>query len=634
MNQEKELFTENFITRKKWVSALLILLICLVASILYYRLVFVIASVEIEIEVPQKTDLRVFWTEDGGHYSEHRMARVVIYPGKASYALRLTDLRQVDSLRIDPFAYAGKAIVKAVSFRQQGIEDIELSDEQLLQSLQPVNQIDEYHLGDRGIEISSSGNDPYFEIEVQLQQKELDWGRLIRICTLICAIITIVSYWGNRLVVQFRFVPLLLFGVWLLIIAMAGISKKNAHPDEYVHMYATSYYQDNWLPPVVDNPEIRNSYSVYGVSRLNAREIFYVAAGKFEHLIEDLQLPTSLSKRLFNVILFGLIVLYTIHNRRARLVAVPLLLSSQIWYVFSYCNSDALGITVAFFAACQLVDSDSLLQRYLKGAGWGVNLAGILVTSTLIGVMFLLKKNYYPFAAFFFFCVFVKLFFTAEYYWERKQALFRFLLVTLLGLSLFGLRVGLDYQVNGVDRLEKIGALQEELAHYGYKPSTPLEEKNSSIKRMERGTSFKDLFYKLHWGEKTFQSSFGVFGYFTIAAPKQYYTLVRNCSILLCAFVFGSILVRGGLLEATTVVAALGVSLALVGVSAYLSWTVDFQPQGRYLFPVAAVLSIAYGLYDRLVNVQILSLGVMSLYILACYSFIFYGLMLIPKMAG
>jgi len=80
----------------------------------------------------------------------------------------------------------------------------------------------------------------------------------------------IVVYVCSPLVKKFDFVPILLFGIWLLVLTMAGISRENVHPDEYVHIAATSYYADNWLPPAADDPSVRNTYSVYGFSRLNS----------------------------------------------------------------------------------------------------------------------------------------------------------------------------------------------------------------------------------------------------------------------------------------------------------------------------------------------------------------------------
>jgi hypothetical protein len=622
---------DSILNRYSWLRLLFSLLVCVAVCSLYYRLVLVNGFVELDIEVTGKSDFRIFWPADDGSYSERRMARVEVYPGKTHYSFYLTDLRKIEKLRIDPFAYRGKATLRELRLSQQGLKSVVLSSERNFEGLRPLNQVEECRPLDAGMEIRSSGADPYLEMALVHEAEAMDViGSAIALCFIFIAVFLVI-YSCAGLLRQFRFVPLLLFGAWILVIVMAGISKRNVHPDEYVHMYAVSYYQDNWLPPLVEDPDIRNSYSVYGVSRLNSHEIFYFLAGKYEKLVSSFRLSQLFSKRLFNISLFGLIFFYTVRRRRARLVAVPLLLSPQLWYVFSYCNSDALAVTVAFFAACQLVDSESVLQRYLQWSGWGAGVAGFFGAVVLLGLMFLLKKNYYPFIVFFYFCFGLKIFFTEEYFWERKRAFLRLFLVSLLGLAVLGGRLGMDYYVNGPDRQEKIASLQEELARHNYKPSTPLDQKNQSIQRKNRGVSFKEMFYAYQWGEKTFQSSFGVFGYFTIAASTLYYNLVRYGSLFLLVFVFGSILLRGGWQGAILVSVATALSVALIGASAYQSWTVDFQAQGRYLFPIAGLVGIVYGQYYKRVNAELVACGVVAMYLLSCYNFIFNGLVMIPK---
>ena len=56
--------------------------------------------------------------------------------------------------------------------------------------------------------------------------------------------------------------------IFVLIISMATISRFNAHPDEYVQAEAVTYYKSHWLPPAINDPAIRNNFSVYGHSRL------------------------------------------------------------------------------------------------------------------------------------------------------------------------------------------------------------------------------------------------------------------------------------------------------------------------------------------------------------------------------
>ncbi|MBU1566549.1 MAG: hypothetical protein KJ630_13095 [Proteobacteria bacterium] len=604
---------------------------CLLACVLYFHFFVNTASVEVELTVDQKTDFKIYWAAADQLYSEKNMAAAVATPERKHYSLFLTDIGKLARLRIDTHSYTGEASLKKLVIRQEGWAPIILATTEQFGKLVPLHQIAESRVDNDGLWVLSSGEDGNFELQLVPDRLGLDLGWLLLRLAAISAIVVCVLYCASPLAVNLRFVPVLLFGVWMLIITMAGISKDNSHPDEYVHMSAINYYQDHWLPPVIDDPAIRNTFSAYGVSRLNNGEVYYLFAGKFNMFLQTFNIPEHFSLRLFNVCLFGLIVLYTIRNRYARMVALPFLVSSQIWYIFSYCASDAFALFFAFLAACELIDPKSLLHRYLKGDGWGFKLLGFVVLSILLGIIFLLKKNYLPFVVFFYLVLAVKLFFTEEFFWEKKAAILRLCLITFVGLSIFGLRVGADYFVNGFDREEKIVRLQEEMAHSWYKPGTELHKKHISLYREARGATLEEIVKIDRWFEKTFRSSFGVFGYFTISGTQVYYDLVRWSGVMLLVLFLATFVRGGGLIGSGLAFAGLGISVGLIGIALYHSWVIDFQPQGRYLFPIIPIIGILCGWNSTTMNQRLLILGLTPMFLLAMYGFIFEALMRIPR---
>ena len=604
---------------------------CLLACVLYFHFFINTASVEIELTVAQKTDFKIYWAAADKLYSEKNMAAVIATPERKHYNLFLTDINKVARLRIDTHSYAGEATLKGLVIRQEGWAPISLTTAEQFGKLVPLQEIAESRVDNDGLWVLSSGKDGNFELLLAPEKLGLDLGWLLLRLAAIAGIVFCVLHCASPLAVNLRLVPVLLFGIWLLIITMAGISKDNSHPDEYVHMSAINYYQDHWLPPILDDPSIRNTFSAYGVSRLNNGEIYYLFAGKFHKFLQTFSIPEYFSLRLFNVGLFGLIVLYTIRNRYARMVALPFLVSSQIWYLFSYCASDAFALFFAFLAAVELIDPSSLLHRYLKGDGWLAKLLGLVVLGFLLGIVFLLKKNYLPFVVFFYLVLAVKIFFTEEFFWEKKAAILRLILITFVGLSVFGLRVGADYLVNGFDREEKIVRLQEEMAHAWYKPGTELHKKHVSLYRKARGATLEKIVYVERWFEKTFRSSFGVFGYFTISGSETYYDLVRWSGVALLTIFFAAIFRGGGLVGSGLAIAALGISVGLIGIALYHSWTVDFQPQGRYLVPIIPIFGILYGWNYEAIHGRLLFFGIAPMFLLAAYGFIFEALMRIPR---
>lgn len=604
---------------------------CLLACVLYYHFFVTTASVDIQLTVVKRTDFKIYWAKAGQGYDEKNMAEVIATPDSKHYRFHLTDLGKVAQLRVDTHSYAGEATLKELVIRQEGWAPIILSTPEQFSKLVPLQQIAETRVNNDGLWVLTSGKDGNFELQFSKERLGLNYGWLALRLATIAGLVFCVLYCASPLAINLRFVPVLLFGVWILIITMAGISKENSHPDEYVHISAIKFYQDHWLPPAVDDPAIRNTFSAYGVSRLNNGEVYYLFAGKFHKFLQTFGIDEYLSVRLFNICLFGLIVLYTIRNRYARMVALPFLISSQIWYIFCYCASDAFALFFAFLAACELIDPGSLLHRYLKGDSKITKLLGFVVLGFLLGIVFLLKKNYLPFVVFFYLVLVVKIFFTAEFFWDKKQVILRLLLITLVGLSVFGLRFSADYLVNGSDFQEKIVRLEKETANTWYNPGTELNKKHVSLYRKARGTTLEHLIQIDRYFEKTYRSSFGVYGYFTIAETDVYYDLVRWSGVILLLFFFAAIFSGGGWIGSGLAVAAFAISGGLIGVALYHSWTVDFQPQGRYLFPIIPIVGILYGWNYAAINRRLLILGLTPMFLLAMYSFIFEALLRIPR---
>lgn len=610
---------------------LLAVLACVIACTAYYQFVVNTAVVDLEMSVNESSHFTLYWAADGEGYSERRIATVKTHSGKDTYSFNLTNISKVGRLRVDTHSIIGEVTLKSLAIHQEGYESIILNDPSSFSKLVPLQQIETTRVDENGLWIKSNGTDPNLELLVSARYLGIDkvwlFIRLLVIAIVTCGIVYAVA----PLIEDFAIVPVLLFGVWLLVFTMAGVSKQNVHPDEYVHIAATHYYADHWLPPVVDDPSIRDTYSVYGVSRLNNGEIYYFFSGKTYKLLQFFDLPENFAYRFFNVALFGAIFFLTIGNLYARIAALPYLVSSQIWYVFSYCGSDAFALFISFLVSWQLIDPNSLLHRYLKGGGALLRLIGLVVLPVFLGTVFILKMNYYPFVGLFYLVLGVKMFFTEEYYLGKKDALKRLILITVLGLSFLGVRMVADYTINGSDRGDKIVELQEKYGHYKYKRSTPPEDRVPTFLIKDRGVTFSELIPKYHWDIQTFQSSFGVFGYFTITSPQQYYFIVKWFGSALLLFILISSFTRGGILGAGITGVVCSCSVILILASLHRSWTADFQPQGRYLFPIIPMFAICLGHNIKAINRRVLILLVGIMCMLGVYSFIFQGLLKIPK---
>jgi len=254
------------------------------------------------------------------------------------------------------------------------------------------------------------------------------------------------------------------FFVLALIMTMAVISRPNMHPDELVHMAAASYYQDNhWLPPAADDPAIETTYSEHGVSRLNSLEIVYVLAGKFLRVFSFLPLEHFVILRIFNISLFALLLVLCLKQPAFRLICLPLFISPQIWYVFSYFNSDAFALFVLFIISYQVLMKTSSFNLYLhghyrpfitvvRGIGFGC----------LFSLLFLIKKNFYIFPVFLF-CYFLLQLYLKRFS-DPRLILKKLVLVLIAALCVFSAYYTLHVAVNGWHPTENISKMQEKTA--------------------------------------------------------------------------------------------------------------------------------------------------------------------------
>lgn len=604
---------------------LFLVFLCLLSVFYYHHFMLNRASVTLEIEVEQKTLFKLYWSDGRQPFSEKRRAVVRLQPEQRNYRFQLADLAEISRLRVDPMEYIGEARIFDLTIAQHGFETFVID----LAALVAENGVAQSFVEDGVLALTSESVDPFYRYLPAITKQHTGW-LLSTGVSLFLVIFVLLSCAACRpFWTDFRYVPVVMTAILALIIVMFGNSKPNAHPDEYVHLQAVEYYQQHWLPPDVESDEIRSTYSVYGHSRLNNGEVYYLFAGKFSKIFQSMNIDRVQAVRSFNVFLFILIIFYARYSIPARLVSLPLIISPQLWYVFSYCGSDAFSIFLCFVAAVQISDLRSLLNRLLDRPV-GVK-AGVAVVSIgiMVGLMLLMKKNYYPMIGLFYFALFFRMY--KQGLCQSRMVLIYVLLISVIGLSIAAGRVGVDYLVNGAERADKIAAMQEKTAHRWFKPSNELHQNHISLYKKARGTTLQEVAFGEKWFAKTFNSAFGVYGYSTISAPEQFYDLVRYLSIFAVAYLVLMLTVRGNHEERIYLSLVVILSVALIGASLHHSWTKDFQPQGRYLFPILPLIGVLLARNQAIFQCKTFHLLIAHFLALAFYSFIFVGLAAIPQ---
>ncbi|MBA3352934.1 MAG: hypothetical protein H0U23_11000 [Blastocatellia bacterium] len=434
---------------------------------------------------------------------------------------------------------------------------------------------------------------------------------------------------------------------------MSLTSDYNRHPDEIHHFEAAQYYINAFLPPEIGDPAVRESYSVWGVSYLNYHWIEYFLAGKFMLLVSPLGVSELIAARFFNVVLFAGLAAFFIYRSREDddilILAAALVVTPQIWYVFSYVNNDAFALAVSFVCALLVVDPKGTLHRFLISSKISDALPGGIGFGVLLGLLLISKTNYYAFL------IFLALWMLYRYPIVRIASgrlgldlgrCRKYLVIVLTAISVLSFRIALDFHVNGETNFVGVSYLnyltgdfekkenrllryQEDIAKPQFKPSTierDLANTHPGMRLKDKGSSYFDVFTVWRWHEMSFKSFVGVFGYMNIFAPGGYYKAIALIYAAFGAYLFVIIVIRRRRDELVVAgILLIGAAITMF-ISSYLSWSYAVQAQGRYLFPVLPMIAMFLYAVRSSVSRTILTGFVLTCFMLSVYSFIFVGL--------
>lgn len=342
--------------------------VCLLAYGIYLYFFAFKAQIEFEIEISgaKQAIFKVYWSDGDRGFTEANSNQITISNQQRTYSMLIGNLGSSRRLRIDPIEFFGKAKISRIEITQIGYESIILSTNKDFQQLEKLQQLNTLVYENNTLVLSTTGKDSQLLLNVNPVKNTLFPLVHIFNLLLIVFIISALSATVRSTHDNLMYVPYLLSGALVLALIMASITTYNVHPDEKVHYKAVEYYSTNLFPPSIEDPAIEDTFSQFGKSRLSAYEIYYQVAGYFTRLLAPFQLPYLLSARLFNVFMLAVLLLLSIHKREFRCFTLPLLITPQAWYLFSYVDSDAFGLFVVIITAYQAAVKTSLLNRYLS----------------------------------------------------------------------------------------------------------------------------------------------------------------------------------------------------------------------------------------------------------------------------
>ncbi|MBL1179155.1 DUF2142 domain-containing protein [Pantanalinema sp. GBBB05] len=359
----------------------------------------------------------------------------------------------------------------------------------------------------------------------------------------------------------------------------------NAHPDEFIHVDAFRYFQGRWFPPEVGSDQV--AYSSYGNSRVYAQELVYILYGNLANLgktVLGIQ-PNYLTYRLFNVGLFGItlssLLFAKLKNFRLDWLGYAILCTPQIYYLYSYANSDAWALSVSLFL---FIIAVKIYQQSVENS----TVKDFLLLGILTGLLLVAKKNFYlglflPYSLIGFSTIhwLTKI----RFQWVQLQRCLLPLFAWLISACLIMAPLQIIYPLSQGDFQAKILQTQEAKAKAEYKPS------NATFKYLrmgEKGYSYWDIAFRKRWLKFSTRSFWGLYGYMNLRNPHWVYDVVFYCTIGLLSLT-GLTLVQTQAWQDLFLAICLPISVVVIGLNVFVSLhhslTVDLQAQGRYLFP-------------------------------------------------
>ncbi|KRA53571.1 hypothetical protein ASD77_02525 [Pseudoxanthomonas sp. Root65] len=637
----------------------------------------------IGLSSPDSGSLQAFF-DTGSGFNEAESKHVHFKSGSSELAVPLPS-GKVQALRLDPAPGVKSVLVRELAItvpRSGGYEAISAG------ALQPVNEIAGLTRTDGGMQISMApgSTDAQLMLDADSISEAGTEAPVLTVWTKYVLGILIFALAVFHLARRPSGIPvtaLLLAGVVLVAaLALVSTTARSIHPDEHNHVAAAHYYFSHWKPPAVDDPAIVDTYTIYGTSYLNELDIGYLIAAKVSNLWSGFGLDDTVSLRLFNVLLLAILLVVAWRGRDTWTGAAVLLVTSQLWYLFSYFNADALPLFLSLMLAFLYGPASSAVSDYVEGKA--TRFLPLLAFVLVLGLLLISKRNYLLIVMFMglFLCVrhlalpawcvglaafgagllSFSLIGGAQMQYmfpsiggsfvpvgsamllaamlagtwrvlgskELRPKFYRMVALFSLAAMLAFPRVMLDRDVNGgsAEKTAKVLAAAEKYGEVRFKPSTLANNPAASYPGRNlaaKGVTIGQLFgHPYDWLYQSWRSSMGVYGYMNAFAPEWLYLLV-SIGLLLClagAFRHG---IRDGTFRRDTFVVCCIAALVVLS-SIVHSWAYDFQPQGRYLMPIAALLAVLALAHPILLRSRLMSAGLATSYLASLFSFLFFAI--------
>ncbi len=625
---------------KKQIIGILAAIMLLVIGLIWFVPMDAGVSLRVEYAREYENDFhaQLFWMTDD-NYAEEKSSYIQVKQNRAELEVREA-MDRIQELRFDPTNEQEETAITSIQIRKYGIGVMEIPVRELMERAQFLFM--EQPEVTRGVlSIVPQSDDSAIVLGQDIIEDYFaPCQRKFKVIATVWMVLAAIVLWLAVIYSEYlkkaaafilekydTITRVILLVALFLVGYMAFNSFDYAHPDENMSKAAVDYYVEHWKPADIRSPEVADTFSAYGHSRLKEVTAYYFLAGKVAWFAKNI-LGLEQYYRAFNVLLFAIMVgIYCKKGKKNAYLFLMLGLTPQIWYLFSYTTSDAWDYFLSFLVLYQLTVETSLFRRALEHGLSKWKGCWLVMVGALYGLLLLGKKNYY--------FVFAASFFWLLYWWiksenkKKMQMAWKYVIVLAVCLSIYG---GAKYSDN-IRYDNQKGEIAAELKTQYEEVSEGANQKETDSgiwagNRMKsRGITLNEIFSKYGFAKYSYQSYAGTYGWMEYESTSGYYILIGILYVLILVELCSSAISDGYLGDKVLFGLLLVLSVAVFGSSVWHSWTSDFQPQGRYLFSINFIAAIAGCLYQRsfmkrsTVKIALCLVGIMSI-----YSFVFNGI--------
>ncbi len=557
----------------------------------------------------------------------------VVEDGVADLYFWGSDITGISPIHYNTFE---ELYLESIQIRVHGETVAKMDAEMIIEYFTPNDGIQDMTLTEQGVYLTTQSDQPVLLMNDTLQEKIDSMAGFMSILNLLFyVLIWTFAYWYLFKVLDLRndrsYNNLLdailgIVGIAAMLlawnIAFTSAYGGTVHPDEMQTRAAVDYYRTHWIQPDVRSDFVATTVSGYGMTRMSEINLYYLFAGKFANLC-----GFTMSFRALGMLLILILGFFVLKNiKKERYIAILFFATPQLWYLFSYATSDAYDYLFTVLAAYEVLSENSALNRILKQPFKGRHIPAYLGIGFIFANLLMAKKTFYVVLVTVFMLLLYRLIFAEKD--ERKKLFMKYLCLLGAAFAIVMVRYFPDFGYYGLHKGAAVDQVIEATAWPEYKPSTPAIYQAKSTLLFEKGVTLKEFFVDWNFNGELFKNYFGYYGIYSLEAQNWYYVLMAVLYIALFAAV--GLLVHQNIIRQKkagesvhrirlTYWTMWAMILMMYLLTIYNAYFVDFQPQGRYLFPALPALACQIALYQEVsehkaVRTLLTALAVVSLY--------------------